>query len=193
MAAAPAGAGLGDASGAVSDATSDAARRGRASDAVSDAVLRPGRRDEARLLSDLALRSKGHWGYDADFLDACREELTLTPDAAAEAVTAEVRGDVVAFHLLEELDAPDAGRGRLAMLFVDPAAIGSGIGPLLYGDAVAKARARGWRSLVLDADPGAEPFYLRMGARRVGEVPSGSIPGRVLPVLEIDFTRARST
>lgn len=157
---------------------------------MSDAVLRPGRRDEARLLSDLALRSKGHWAYDAAFLDACRDELTLTPDAAAEAVAAEVDGAVVGFHLLDD-DAPDAGRGRLAMLFVDPAAIGSGIGRLLYGDAVAKACARGWRSLVLDADPGAEPFYLRIGAGRVGEVPSGSIPGRVLPVLEIDLTRAR--
>jgi hypothetical protein len=26
--------------------------------------LRAARRDEARLLSELALRSKGHWGYD---------------------------------------------------------------------------------------------------------------------------------
>jgi hypothetical protein len=41
--------------------------------------LRAGRGDEARLLSELALRSKGHWGYDQAFLDACRAELTLTP------------------------------------------------------------------------------------------------------------------
>ena len=31
-----------------------------------------GRAEEAPRLSDLALRSKGHWGYDAAFLDACR-------------------------------------------------------------------------------------------------------------------------
>ena len=36
--------------------------------------------DEARLLSELALRSKGHWGYDQAFLDACRAELTLAPE-----------------------------------------------------------------------------------------------------------------
>jgi len=35
--------------------------------------------------------------------------------------------------------------------------------------------------VVLDADPGAEPFYARFGARRTGEVPSGSIEGRMLP------------
>jgi len=36
---------------------------------------------------------------------------------------------------------------------------------------------------MLDADPDAEPFYLHHGARRIGEVPSGSIPGRMLPRL----------
>ncbi|MEM8726472.1 MAG: hypothetical protein AAGE86_13220, partial [Pseudomonadota bacterium] len=29
--------------------------------------------------SSLCLRSKAHWGYDAGFIDACREELSLKP------------------------------------------------------------------------------------------------------------------
>ena len=33
-------------------------------------VLRPARPEEAGLLSDLALRSKAHWGYPPDFLAA---------------------------------------------------------------------------------------------------------------------------
>lgn len=45
------------------------------------------------------------------------------------------------------------------------------------------ARALGLSSLLIDADPNAEGFYLRMGAERVGEVPSGSISGRMLPLL----------
>nr|WP_211354784.1 hypothetical protein [Stackebrandtia albiflava] len=36
-----------------------------------------------------------------------------------------------------------------------------------------------------DADPGAEPFYRRMGAVRIGEAPSGSVPGRVLPRMTV--------
>jgi hypothetical protein len=64
--------------------------------------LRPGHREEAGLLSDLALRSKGHWGYDQAFLDACRAELTLTPeDILAQRVTvAERDGQVVGFYAL---------------------------------------------------------------------------------------------
>lgn len=136
---------------------------------MSDALIRPGRAEEAGLLSDLALWSKGDaGGYDATFFEACRAELTLTPETAARAAVNRAR------------------HGRLEMLFLDPDTIGTGVGRLLYDDAVQRARSRGWRSMVLDADPGAESFYLRMGARRIGETPSNSIPGRVLPVLEIE-------
>jgi hypothetical protein len=40
--------------------------------------IRPASPDEAALISSLAIRSKGHWGYSAEFLDACRDELTYT-------------------------------------------------------------------------------------------------------------------
>jgi hypothetical protein len=43
-------------------------------------LIRPARPDECELLSELALRSKGCWGYDAEFLEACRAELTLVPE-----------------------------------------------------------------------------------------------------------------
>jgi hypothetical protein len=32
-----------------------------------------------------------------------------------------------------------------------------------------------------DADPDAAPFYRKMGAYDVGQAPSGSVPGRMLP------------
>ena len=35
---------------------------------------------EAPLLSDLALRSKRHWGYDDDFMNRCRPQLMVDPD-----------------------------------------------------------------------------------------------------------------
>jgi hypothetical protein len=39
--------------------------------------------------------------------------------------------------------------------------------------------------MTIDADPGAVPFYERMGAVPAGLVPSGSIPGRFLPRLVV--------
>ena len=43
-------------------------------------MIRPARVDEARLLSDLALRSKAHWGYSAEFIEQCREELSYSEE-----------------------------------------------------------------------------------------------------------------
>jgi hypothetical protein len=35
--------------------------------------------DEAAILTELCLRSKAVWGCDKEFMEACRDELTLTP------------------------------------------------------------------------------------------------------------------
>lgn len=150
-------------------------------------VVRAARPGEAALLSALALRSKGHWGYDADFLAACREELTLTEDelGARRTRVAEVDGEVLGFSTLE--GSPPVG--ELGMLFVEPAAIGRGVGRLLMGHLLDEAAAAGFTRLRIDADPSAEPFYLAAGAVRVGEVPSASVPGRVLPLLELEVPR----
>lgn len=150
-----------------------------------DITLRPTRTDEAPAISALALRSKGHWGYDPDFLEACRAELTWSADdlASGDVVVAERKGVLVGFFVL----AGDGDRGELDALFVDPPAIGTGVGGVLMRAALETACDRGYRTLGIDADPGAEPFYTRYGARRVAEVPSGSIPGRLLPRLEIEL------
>ena len=49
-------------------------------------------------------------------------------------------------------------------------------------------RAFGATELYIEADPFAAAFYERMGAVRVGEVPSASIPGRVLPAYRTDLS-----
>ncbi len=75
----------------------------------------------------------------------------------------------------------EAGIAGLYACFVEPSAIGSGVGRALWGKAEALAQAAGAMEIGLDSDPFAEGFYLAMGAMRIGEAPSGSIPGRVLP------------
>ena len=152
---------------------------------MSEPVLRVARPDDAAALSDLALRSKGHWGYSAEFLEACRAELTIRPAQIPDVVVAEVDGVVAGFRLL----VADGDVAELHALFVDPPFIGSGIGGVLLTEVLATARAHGIRLIGLDADPGAEAFYARFGARTTGRTPSGSIPGRTLPHMEFDLRK----
>jgi GNAT superfamily N-acetyltransferase len=150
-----------------------------------DIEFRTARAGEAALISDLAMRSKAHWGYSADFLDAVRLELTYSPQVCSSGslVVAERSGRILGFYRLVE-GVPES---CLDSLFVDPSAIGTGVGRALLERALLAAQAVGARTVTLEADPHAEPFYAKFGAVRIGEVPSESIPGRLLPRLRFDL------
>ena len=72
---------------------------------------------------------------------------------------------------------------ELSHFFVDPPSIGRGVGRVLWDDAVRRAEARGHARLVIQSDPNAEGFYRKLGAERIGVVPSQARPGRNLPLL----------
>ena len=141
--------------------------------------LRPARPDELDRLSALCLRSKAHWGYDAAFMAACAQELTLTPlDLEADQVVVLEDADGVAGIAQVGMDQADC---CLDKLFIDPSRMGLGYGTHLYVWALDAARELGAQELIIEADPDAAPFYEKLGAKRAGEIPSGSIAGRVLP------------
>ncbi len=149
------------------------------------AILRPGRAEEAADLTAVAFRAKAHWGYDGEFLEACREELTVTGNDFTERRlrVADLHGRVAGFAVLDT-SGPYA---EVVDLWVDPPCMGAGVGRALWEDAVAAARRAGQRQLRVEADPHAAGFYAAMGARRIGDVASGSIPGRSLPLLALDL------
>jgi GNAT superfamily N-acetyltransferase len=153
---------------------------------VHEATIRRARPEEAGAISELAFRSKGHWGYDTAFLEASREDLTISPqEIASTPVYVHETGDGIAgfYTLLPHED----GTAELDDLFVDPAAIGQGVGRRLWEHAVALAREMGARELVFQSDPHAEGFYQAMGAERAGESESTVIPGRKLPLMRFTF------
>jgi len=149
--------------------------------------LRNALQDELSSLSALCLRSKAHWGYDEAFITACRAELTLHPDELDTTSLRVAERDAAVAGLAQvKVVGPDA---ELLKLFIEPALLGSGIGRLLFEWATAKARDLGATRMTIDADPGAAPFYERMGAHHAGFAPSESIPGRMLPRMLMQLGR----
>jgi GNAT superfamily N-acetyltransferase len=167
--------------------------------------IRRARPDEAAvlapLLTDLCRRSKAHWGYDPALLGRWADDLAITPD--------DIDRDAV---LLAELgDTHDPGPGRIAGfarvsrgtgshvdhpapaklndLWVEPGDMGSGVGRALFEASCEVARTLPADQLLIVADPNAEGFYLRMGARRIGEEASEVVDGRRLPILLLDLHR----
>ncbi|MFK0218221.1 GNAT family N-acetyltransferase [Streptomyces vinaceus] len=126
--------------------------------------LRAARPGEAEELTALVLRSKAHWGYDAGFLAACAPELRIAAGEVAprRIVVAEGAADGRVLGLASLEGGPPVA--RLGLLFVEPEAIGRGVGRRLYRDALRRAAALGFRRLLIDADPHAAGFYRAMGA-----------------------------
>lgn len=157
---------------------------------MRELTLRAPEPAELSQVSELALRSKAHWGYDAAFIAACRDELAFDPARLErERVRiAEDEGVIVGVAAI----AFDEGEAELTALFVDPTRLGRGIGGRLLDDAIAAAALHGARRLVIESDPNAAAWYEARGALRIGDAPSGSIPGRRLPKLAIAIeARAR--
>jgi GNAT superfamily N-acetyltransferase len=143
--------------------------------------LRPPRAEEAERLTALCLRSKAVHGYDGAFMNACRHELTVRVSSELAQTVAMLDGEVAGYAEISV----GHGEAELEKLFVEPAAIGKGIGRRLFEWAKAEARERGAASMSVDSDPDAAGFYRSMGAVEVGSSPSGSIPGRFLPRLRL--------
>ncbi|MDX1650682.1 MAG: GNAT family N-acetyltransferase [Myxococcota bacterium] len=140
---------------------------------------------EAPVLSALAVRSKASWGYGPAEMAVFERELRVAPDALARgrAFVFEAGGRVAGFYTLE--DEADAGL-ELGHLFVEPAFMGRGVGTRLLEHARAQARRAGRLRLRVQSDPHAERFYRMRGAVRL-RLTASSIPGRSLPLLEIEL------
>ena len=141
---------------------------------------------EGAALSDLSMLSKQSNGYDDAFMDACRDELAVTPERlrADEYWVADADGICGCASLSINYDKKI---GVVHSFFVEPNLRGSGIGKLLWQKLQERAQTHGFEALVLDADPNAEEFYQNIGFVKVKDTPSGSIEGRFIPHMRLDL------
>ncbi|HYZ39558.1 MAG TPA: GNAT family N-acetyltransferase [Stellaceae bacterium] len=145
--------------------------------------VRSARAEEADALTALCVRSKAHWGYDAEFMRLSAPGLTVKPEAIEEGrvlVAENQHGRLLGVAAVEPMQG--SGKFDLTLLFVEPSAIRSGAGRILFEAAVGLVARTGGISLSILADPFAAPFYQHLGAAMIGEAPSDAIPGRLLPV-----------
>jgi GNAT superfamily N-acetyltransferase len=154
--------------------------------ALPNGTIRRARPAEADRLSALAFRSKAYWGYDVDFMEACRADLTVSADdlLAEPVYVLDLPGNLVGFYRLRVQGTTTV---MLSDLFVEPDAIGQGYGKQLWQHAVATATDLGGEVLALQSDPQAEGFYRAMGAQRAGEAPSTVFPGLLLPFMRFSL------
>jgi GNAT superfamily N-acetyltransferase len=142
---------------------------------------------DATALTRIALAAKRHWGYPEHWMARWTPVLTITPDfiEANSVYAARLGGEIAGFYALQFKE----GLWWLEHLWVLPEHMGHGLGRALYEHALRTAAALGAAQLEIEADLNAEAFYLRMGARRIGEnVTELNGQPRVLPLLRVRLT-----
>ncbi len=150
--------------------------------------IRPAKSTEVEALSALCTRSKAHWGYDAEFMRLSAPSLSVKPELAASGrVIVAEEGDGHLLGVAAVAPMEEAGTYDLDRLFVEPDALRRGVGQALLYAVADIARAEGATRLIILSDPHAAAFYERMGAVRIGDAPSDSVPGRTLPLFRLDL------
>ena len=149
--------------------------------------------EDAKELSTLALTAKAYWGY----ADAQLEEWRPSLEVSAESILSrpifvgELSGRIVCFYSL----VPSASAWELDNLWVAPEHIRRGLGRALISHALQTAADAGATSIIVDADPNSEAFYVACGAKRTGEIaaPIAGHPSRVRPQLMFAITRSNTS
>lgn len=148
--------------------------------------IRPALSSEADVLAVLAWRAKALWGYPLAVMEQWRAELTPSEGSITSSPTfvAEIDGEIAGWCQIAMHTKPI----ELEHMWVDPDFTHRGVGRTLITRVCEHLRSHNVRLLAIDADPNAEPFYLRCGAVRVGEIaaPIPENPNRVRPQLELN-------
>jgi len=142
-------------------------------------TIRPAAAGDRERMREVARLAKGHWGYDAELVRSWSAGFAFAEHA--DRWVAE-RGEVVAWAALLP---PREGVAVLDDLWVEPGAMGAGIGRLLFDVAGERARELGATRLEWGADPNAVGFYEKVGGTFVRD--HTTVWGRVAPWMGMDL------
>ena len=142
---------------------------------------------DAEQLTAIAHAAKRHWGYPEKWIERWQTDLTITPEFIAdnEVFVAIVNDSIAGCCALVITDA----LAELEHMWIKPEHMGSGVGRALFEHARDRARELQLPVLELSADPNAEGFYERMGAKRIANLPASmnGAAARVLPRMRINL------
>ena len=147
---------------------------------MTEPRLRPAAPDDFERVRELTFESKAHWGYDRELVQRWAAGLSFETDR--ERWVAELDGEIVAWAALVP---PSDGVAVLDDLWVDPAAMGRGLGSRLFRFAADRARELGAERLEWGAEPNALGFYEKLGGRKLRDHITEW--GRVAPWMRLDL------
>ncbi|HCB01663.1 MAG TPA: GNAT family N-acetyltransferase [Anaerolineae bacterium] len=139
--------------------------------------------NDADLLTDIAISAKRHWDYPEAWIQHWLPQLTISPEyISTNEVWMMIDDEAIAFYSISQTEEGY----ELGHLWVLPEYIGKGIGKQLLEHAFERCKLLNISALKIYADPNAQTFYEKMGAKQIDEYHSDLLgQDRVLPIMEI--------
>lgn len=145
-------------------------------------TVRRATHSDLQAINEVMRLSKGHWGYDAAFMDAFMEKFSVNEDYLAQntvRVFCQESALIGFFSFIVHSD----HTFELDLFFLHPKQIGKGIGKVMWQECCRVAKDLGAKEFTLWADPQSEPFYAKMGCEKIGVKKSPFMPDRYPPVM----------
>ncbi|MCB2288948.1 GNAT family N-acetyltransferase [Clostridium sp. CS001] len=136
---------------------------------------------DSKTLTNLAIESESYWGYDYAFMEKFKSIYKVTEEFISNNPTYVIYEDknIHGFYgvLIGE------NKVSLEYLFIIPKSIGMGYGKSLWNHMLKTCEDLGIKEFEIVTSPKAKDFYVKLGAKPVGEVDSLVIKGRKIPRL----------
>lgn len=144
-------------------------------------VIKRAVREMADRLAEIAFLAKESWKYPRAWIEMWTDELAVSAGyVSATAVFAAMESDdIVGWCAISD----DGNCWSLEHCWVDPSAMGRGVGRELIRAAIREIVKNGGQSIMVLSAPNAELSYQKLGFSRIGEHKSRPA-GRLLPVLK---------
>lgn len=143
--------------------------------------VREARVEEAEVISEIAILSKAYWNYSREFIQACKEDLTIDETYMKQnyVFVVETEEEVIGFFAFQRGE-----QDSLDFFYLHPNYIGKQVGKKMWKSILKKAKELNITSFTIDSDPNAKGFYEKMGAVQIGETPSTVSKDRNLPLMK---------
>lgn len=141
--------------------------------------IRRAKEDEAEILTDLAIKSEGYWGYDADYMERFKAIYKVTEEFIKNNPTFVIKEDNIIIGFYGLLIGKE--KTELEYLFIEPNYIGKGYGKILWNHMISICKELGIKELIIVTSPQAKDFYVKMGAVYKGDVESLVNKDRLIP------------
>jgi GNAT superfamily N-acetyltransferase len=139
--------------------------------------------NDNEILTEITKKSKAYWGYLEEQILQWNNNLTITKEYIKNNLVFKLVNDNTTIGYYSYL-IKDEKNIKLDNLFLLPEYIGKGFGKYLINDFLNRMRIEKFEKIILDSEPNAEKFYLKIGFKKIGQFET-SIKNRFMPIMEM--------